>query len=45
MRKLSISVATIFATLMADLGPKAQVGLSAYADPEGFFDVLTLTCA
>jgi hypothetical protein len=45
MRKILISIATSAALITASTGAKAQVDLSAYADPEGFLDVQTLTCA
>jgi HdeA/HdeB family len=45
MRKILIAATLGAAMLMAGSGAKAQVDLSAYADPEGFLDVQTLTCA
>ena len=45
MRKLFISSAMGIAMVMAASAAKAQVELSAYADPEGFLDVQALTCA
>jgi hypothetical protein len=45
MRKILMAVTLAAATLMAGSSAKAQVDLSAYADPEGFLDVQTLTCA
>src|SRR4249919_2899298 len=45
MRKILISVAMSAAMMAASSGAKAQVDLSTYADPEGFLDVQTLTCA
>jgi hypothetical protein len=45
MRKSLMAVTLGAATLMAGSSAKAQVDLSAYADPEGFLDVQTLTCA
>jgi HdeA/HdeB family len=45
MRKILMAVTLGAATLMAGSNAKAQVDLSAYADPEGFLDVQTLTCA
>jgi hypothetical protein len=45
MRKIVMAVTLGAAMLMASSGAKAQVDLSAYADPEGFLDVQTLTCA
>jgi hypothetical protein len=45
MRKIMISAAIGVAILMSGSTAKAQVDLSAYADPEGFLDVQTLTCA
>jgi hypothetical protein len=45
MRK-SLMAVTLGATmLMAGSSAKAQVNLSEYADPEGFLDIQTLTCA
>jgi hypothetical protein len=45
MRTVLIAITLGAATLMAGAGAKAQVDLSSYADPEGFLDVQTLTCA
>jgi hypothetical protein len=45
MRKILISVAMSAAMMAAGSGAKAQVDLSAYADPEGFLDIQGLTCA
>jgi HdeA/HdeB family len=45
MRKILISAAFGVVVLMSGSTAKAQVDLSAYADPEGFLDVQTLTCA
>jgi hypothetical protein len=45
MRKFLMAVALGAAMLMEGSSVKAQVDLSAYADPEGFLDVQTLTCA
>jgi hypothetical protein len=45
MRKIIISAAIGVAISMSGSTAKAQVDLSAYADPEGFLDVQTLTCA
>ena len=45
VRKILMAVTLGAATLMASSSAKAQVDLSAYADPEGFLDVQTLTCA
>ena len=45
MRKLLISSAMGIAMVMVASAAKAQVDLSAYADPEGFLDVQALTCA
>jgi hypothetical protein len=45
MHKLLISVAMSAAIMMASSGARAQVDLSAYADPEGFLDIQALTCA
>jgi hypothetical protein len=45
MHKTVISVAASALILISGSMAKAQVDLSAYADPEGFLDVQTLTCA
>jgi hypothetical protein len=45
VRKILMAITLAAATLMAGSSAKAQVDLSAYADPEGFLDVQTLTCA
>src|SRR5712672_622885 len=45
MRRILISVAISAAMMTAGSGAKAQVDLSAYADPEGFLDIQALTCA
>jgi hypothetical protein len=45
MRKFLMSAAMCAAMAMASSAAKAQVDLSTYADPEGFLDVQTLTCA
>ena len=45
MRKILIPAAVAIVVMMAGSAAKAQVDLSAYADPEGFLDVQTLTCA
>jgi hypothetical protein len=45
MRKIVISVAMAAAMMAATSDARAQVDLSTYADPEGFLDVQTLTCA
>jgi hypothetical protein len=45
MRKLLILVAMSAAMMTVGSGAKAQVDLSAYADPEGFLDIQALTCA
>jgi HdeA/HdeB family len=45
MHKILISAAMVVAIMLAGSTAKAQVDLSAYADPEGFLDVQTLTCA
>jgi hypothetical protein len=45
MHKILISAAMAVAIMMAGSTAEAQVDLSAYADPEGFLDVQTLTCA
>src|SRR5271168_3924673 len=45
MRKRLCWTATCLAITFAGSTAKAQVDLSAYADPEGFLDVQTLTCA
>jgi hypothetical protein len=45
MRKILMAVTVGAAMLMAGSNAKAQVNLSEYADPEGFLDIQTLTCA
>jgi hypothetical protein len=45
MRKILISATIGLAITLAGSGAKAQVDLSAYADPEGFLDIQALTCA
>jgi len=45
MRKVLISATIGLAITLAGSGAKAQVDLSAYADPEGFLDIQALTCA
>jgi len=45
MRKILISATIGLAITLAGSGAKAQVDLSAYADPEGFLDIQELTCA
>src|SRR5271156_3284649 len=45
MRKIMMSAAVAAALMMAGSSAKAQVNLSEYADPEGFLDIQTLTCA
>ena len=45
MHKFWVSTAIAATMLMANSTANAQVDLSAYADPEGFLDVQTLTCA
>jgi len=45
MRKFVITAALGLAITIAGSGAKAQVDLSAYADPEGFLDIQALTCA
>jgi hypothetical protein len=45
MRRMLISIAMGAALMTASTGAKAQVDLSAYADPEGFLDIQALTCA
>jgi hypothetical protein len=45
MHKMLISAAMGVAMMTVGSTAKAQVDLSAYADPEGFLDVQTLTCA
>jgi hypothetical protein len=45
MRKILMAVTLGAATLMMGSSAKAQVNLSEYADPEGFLDIQTLTCA
>ena len=43
MRKMLILTATLL--LVASSYAQAQTDLTAYADPEGYIDVQTLTCA
>src|SRR5450432_2864529 len=45
MRKILMTVAMVGGMMTAGSGARAQVDLSTYADPEGFLDVQTLTCA
>jgi hypothetical protein len=45
MRRVFISAVVGLAMTLAGSGAKAQVDLSAYADPEGFLDIQALTCA
>ena len=45
MNKIMISAAVALAITFAGSSAKAQVNLSEYADPEGFLDIQTLTCA
>jgi hypothetical protein len=45
MRKILMASAVGAAMLMAGSSARAQVNLSEYADPEGFLDIQTLTCA
>lgn len=45
MRKVLMAVAVGVPVLMAGPVANAQVNLSEYADPEGFLDIQTLTCA
>jgi HdeA/HdeB family len=45
MRKIIISAAVGLALTIGGSGARAQVDLSAYADPEGFLDIQALTCA
>jgi hypothetical protein len=45
MREILTAVTVGAAMLMAGSNAKAQVNLSEYADPEGFLDIQTLTCA
>jgi HdeA/HdeB family len=45
MRRILISATLGVVVLISGSTAKAQVDLSAYADPEGFLDVQTLTCA
>jgi hypothetical protein len=45
MRKILMTVTVGAAMLMAGSSARAQVNLSEYADPEGFLDIQTLTCA
>jgi hypothetical protein len=45
MRKILMAITLGAAMLTAGSSAKAQVNLGEYADPEGFLDVQTLTCA
>jgi hypothetical protein len=45
MRRFLISAAMCAAMTMVGSTARAQVNLSEYADPEGFLDIQTLTCA
>jgi inactivated superfamily I helicase len=45
MRKIVILGATSLAIMFAAPNANAQVNLSEYADPEGFLDIQSLTCA
>jgi HdeA/HdeB family len=45
MRKCLMAFIVGATMLMAGSNARAQVNLSAYADPEGFLDVQALTCA
>jgi hypothetical protein len=45
MRKMLILGAASLAIMFTASNAKAQVNLSEYADPEGFLDVQSLTCA
>ena len=45
MRKTLISAVMGLAITSAVSSAKAQVNLSEYADPDGFLDIQTLTCA
>jgi HdeA/HdeB family len=45
MRNMLMSASVTAALVMAGSGANAQVNLSEYADPEGFLDIQTLTCA
>jgi hypothetical protein len=45
MRKILISAATSLAVICSAANANAQVNLSEYADPEGFLDIQSLTCA
>jgi hypothetical protein len=45
MRKILMAVTLGAVMLMAGSSVKAQVNLSEYADPEGFLDIQTLSCA
>jgi hypothetical protein len=45
MRKILMAVTLGAAMLMAGSSARAQVNLSEYADPEGFLDIQTLSCA
>jgi hypothetical protein len=45
MRNILMAGAVGAVMLMAGSSARAQVNLSEYADPEGFLDIQTLTCA
>jgi hypothetical protein len=45
MRKMLFLGAASLAIMVAAPNAKAQVNLSEYADPEGFLDIQSLTCA
>jgi HdeA/HdeB family len=45
VHKILMAVIVGAVMLMAGSNAKAQVNLSEYADPEGFLDIQTLTCA
>jgi hypothetical protein len=45
MRRMLISAVAGLAIMAAGSSAQAQVNLSEYADPEGFLDIQTLTCA
>jgi HdeA/HdeB family len=45
MRKILLATAICLTMTMANSGARAQVNLSEYADPEGFLDIETLSCA
>jgi hypothetical protein len=44
MRNILLAAATVAACLGAGAQARAATGLDAYADPEGYLDVQTLSC-